>query len=149
MATSTIPATLDSLIAALRARPGLVNAVVHDGTPITDEGTDYIAIGWSDEDSSSVTARQESATLGNLRRSETYDINCQACAWDGGTDMKVARDTAFALFAEVEDALRTDGTITGNVIFADIGSYTVRQVQTTGGALVAIDFSIAVKITRI
>jgi hypothetical protein len=149
VATSTIPATLDSLIAALRARPGLVNAVVHDGTPITDEGTDYVAIGWSDEDSSSVTARQEPATLGNLRRSETYDINCQACAWDGSTDMAVARTTAFALFAEVEDALREDGTIAGNVIFADIGNYTVRQVQTTGGALVAIDFSIAVKITRI
>lgn len=149
MATSTIPATLDSLIAALRARPGLANAVIHDGTPITDEGTDYIAIGWSDEDATSVSARQEPATLGNLRRSETYDINCQACAWNGSTDMKLARDTAFALFAEVEDALRTDGTIAGNVIFADIGAYTVRQVQTTGGALVTIDFAIAVKITRI
>ena len=149
MATSTIPATLDSLIAALRARPGLSNYVVHDGTPITDEGTDYIAVGWSDEESASVTASQEPATLGNLRRAETYSINCQACAWNGSTDMKSARDVAFAIFAEVEDCLRADGTIAGNVIFADIGSYNVRQIQTTGGALVTVDFSIAVKITRI
>ena len=149
MATSTIPATLDALVAALRARPALVDTVVHDGTPITEEGTQYVAVGWSDEDTSSVSGRQEPATLGNLRRAETYDINCQACAWDGSTEMKVARDRAFAIFAEVEDALRADGTIGGNVIFADIGSYTVRQVQTTGGALVTIDFTIAVKITRI
>jgi hypothetical protein len=149
VATSTIPATLDSLIAALRARPGLVNVVVHDGTPISDEGTDYIAVGWSDEDATSVNARQEPATLGNLRRAETYDINCQVCSWNGSTDMQSARDAAFAMFAEVEDALRTDGTIAGNVIFADIGAYTVRQAQTTGGALVTIDFAIAVKITRI
>lgn len=150
MATSTIPATLDSLIAALRIRPGLANVVVHDGTPISDEGTPYVAIGYAEgEMAESVSARQEPATLGNLRRSETYDIECQACAWNGSTDMQSARDAAFAIFAEVEDALREDGTIGGNVIFADIGTYSVRQAQTTSGALVVIDFTVAVKITRI
>lgn len=149
MATSTIPATIDGLVAALQARPDLAGAVVHDGMPMSDDGVDYIAVGWSDEDATAVDAQQEPATLGNLRRSETYNIKCQVCAWTGDTTMASARDAAFALFAVVEDTLRADGTIAGNVIFADIGSYSLRQIQSTSGAVVLLDFAVAIKITRI
>ena len=149
MATSTIPATIDALITAVRARAELTNAIVHDGSPLTDDGVNYVAIGYTENDGPAVNAQQDPAALGNLRRSETYTIECQACAWDGGTDMKVARDAVFSLFAGVENALRADGTITGRVIFADIGSYSLRQYQTTNGVVALIDFVVTVKITRI
>lgn len=152
MTTSTIPAAIDGLLALCAAEATLAGVLIHDGTPMSDEDAEYVAIGYSDVGDGnveSVSARQEPATLGNLRRSETADINCQVCAWSGDTDMKAVRDRAFELFGGVETAVRSDGTLGGAVIFADIGSYSIRQLQTTTGALVLINFTVVIKITRI
>lgn len=148
MATSTISNALAGLIAILRASSGLRGIEIIDGQPTTNTPKDFVAVGYS-ENGAAISGGQEPATLGNLRRSETYDIACQVSAWTGSTDIVAVRERAFTLFAAVETAVRNDATLNGAVIFSDIGSIDVSQYQTEQGAVVDIDFTVAVKIVRI
>lgn len=148
MATSSISNALAGLITILKASSGLRGVDIIDGQPTTNTPKDYVAVGYA-ESGAAISGGQEPATLGNLRRSETYDIACQVSAWNGNTDMATVRDRAFTLFGSVETAVRNDATLDGAVIFADIGTIDVSQYQTEQGAVVDIDFTVAVKIVRI
>lgn len=148
MATSTIPAAIDGLIAVLSASSSLSGIKIFDGQPTIDTPKDFVAVAFTDE-GQAVSGRQEPAGLGNLRRSETYEITCMVSAWNGSTVTKKVRDRAFALFAAVETAIRAGGTLNGSVTFADIAQIGVAQYQTEQGAVVDITFTVAVKITRI
>lgn len=150
MATSTIPAALDNLIAALKSDTFLNSVQIIDGQPTTDLPGDYILVGFGDDMGSSVSGSQVPASLGNLRRQETFQINCEVSAWQGSTVMKTARDRAFSILARVEDVVRSDATLGGSVSFADFGQMMdVTQIQTQQGAVVTINFNISVKISRI
>jgi len=150
MATSTVPAAVDGLLALLAASTDLTGVLIIDGQPTIEVPPDYVAIGFADDAGDSITGRQDPASLGNMRRKEEYTIACEISAWTGETDMKSMRDRAFTLMAGVEKAVRADGTLNGAVAFADFGdSVNVAQVQTQQGAVVVIKFTIEVKITRI
>ena len=148
MATSTIPAAIDGLIKVLKSTTGLRNLTIFDGQPTNNTPKDYICVGWLDE-GAAIIGTQTPASLGNLRRSETYDINCLASTFNGGTDMRVARDRAFLIFGIIEDAVRDNATLNGAVMFAEITNFNVTQMQTAEGATVDIEFSVSVSINRI
>jgi len=150
MTTSSIPRAIDGLIANLKADKTMAAVTIIDGQPTTDLPGDYVAIGFADDASSSITGSQDPTALGNQRREEKYTIACEVSSWVGSTVMKTARDRAFAILANVERVVRADGTLNGAVIFADFGSsIDVSQIQTTNGAVVTILFDIAIKINRI
>ena len=150
MSTSTIPAAIDGLIAALKSNTHLSSVQVIDGQPTTDLPGDYILIGFGDDTGASVTGSQVPASLGNLRRAETYTINCEISAWQGSTNMKIVRDRAFYILAAVEDVVRSNATLNAAVMFADFGqNIDLNQIQTTQGAVAVIKFTISIKITRI
>lgn len=150
MLTSSVPRAIDGLIANLKADKQMASVAIIDGQPTTELPGDYLAIGYADDSSASITGGQNTALLGNLRREETYAIACEASSWVGSTVMKTARDRAFAILGHVERIVRADGTLSGAVMFADFGSSVdVAQVQTQQGAVVTISFNITVKINRI
>lgn len=149
MATSSIPAAIDGLLGLLRASSALRNVEIIDGEPTTNTPKEFIAVAFAEDGGEVVSGQQAPATLGNLRRSESFDIACFVSAWNGGTVMKTVRDRAFALYAAVEDAVRTGGTLGGSVIFADISQESFAQYQTEQGAVADISFTVAVKINRI
>ena len=150
MATSTIPAALDGILAGLRGAAALTGITIFDGQPTTDDDPDFIAIGFGDDISPAVSGKQEPAALGNLRRSETYDINCEVSSWLGDSVTKTVRDRAFTNLAAIENVIRNDGTLAAAVTFGDFGgNIQVLQVQTNQGAVCSIRFTLSVKITRI
>lgn len=150
MATSSIPAAIDGLLSILGAASGLRGVMILDGEPTTNTAKDFVAVGFSGDDGGeAVGGQQAPATIGNLRRSETYDIHCLISAWNGGSSMKTVRDRAFTLFAAIEDAVRTGGTLGGAVIFADITQTSFSQYQTEQGAVADLAFDVSVKANRI
>ena len=150
MPTSSIPKAIDGLIANLKADKSFAAVTILDGQPTTELPGDYVAIGFSDGEGVSISGSQDPSTLGNSRRQERYSISCEVSSWIGSSNMKTARDRAFAILANVENVIRADGTLKGAVIFADFGSsINVSQIQTSQGAVVTIAFDIAIKINRI
>lgn len=148
MATSTIPAAIDGLITVLSASTALTGVLILDGPPGPNTPKDYVAVGYA-EDGGSVQGQQAPAGLGNLRRSETYDISCQLSSWKGGKDLPSVRARAFELLAAVEDAIRAGATLNGAVIFADITTIAFDQYQTEQGPVATIDFAVTVQAARI
>lgn len=150
MATSTIPAALDNLIALCRANTQLKAITIVDGQPTTDLPGNYLLIGFADELGASVSGSQVPASLGNLRRQESYQINCEVSCWTGSAVMKTVRDSAFSILGHVEDVVRTNATLGDTVIFSDFGQrMEFEQVQTQQGAVATIKFDITVKFSRI
>jgi hypothetical protein len=89
VATSSIPAALDYLVAAATA--AFPDALVLDGPPkSTDqqEFQDVVSIGWDGDDQMLTAAAegdQDFAAINRaLTRDETYRIVCSALHWDGG-----------------------------------------------------------------
>lgn len=144
VATSTVPAFINALLTALAAPVAAVDGALHDGPPISDEHTDYVAVGYA-ENGPAVEASQQAETLRN-GRTEEYTVVCQVVAASGDNDMKATRVRAFALFAVVETVLRADWTVTGATTFAEVASYSLTQIQSTDGAVAVIDFTLAVRI---
>jgi hypothetical protein len=111
VATSSIPAALDYLVAAATA--AFPDALVLDGPPkSTDqqEFQDVVSIGWDGDDQMLTAAAegdQDFAAINRaLTRDETYRIVCSALHWDGGDSYKAARDGAFTLLAGFERLVR-------------------------------------------
>jgi|GEM_PF-5705669 len=148
MASSSIPTYINGALALIRARPSLATVQILDGPPTTELADDYIAVGLS-EGGEAVSGYQSPNALGNQRRSEEYAINCQVSSIDGDADMAVARARCFVLFAEVEAAIRADGTGSGAVMFADIGATNYSQEQDETGANATLNFTLSVRLSRI
>lgn len=152
MATTRIGAAIDALVVLCRAAPGLAGVVVFDGPRVTDNdlvNPDRLYIGASADDDPAAEGDQDFAHLGARARDETFAIACTAEAWSGDTDMKVRRDRALALLAEVENLLRpTDAnprayTISESVLYAHIaGGMRLVQRQTGNGAIASITFHV-------
>jgi len=151
VATSTIAAATDALVAIIRAASSVDDSAIFDGPPITDEPDDFICVGAlpGDGGGEAISGVQTSETLGNARRSEVYAIQCYISCYKGDTDMSARRSHAFALFAEIESAIRSNGTLTNTVLFAEIGSTGVMQEQAPDGIVVTLSFSVAVQLSRI
>ncbi|PAZ15681.1 hypothetical protein CLM62_12860 [Streptomyces sp. SA15] len=149
MATSRVPAAVDALLSILRAASALSAVDVVDGPPTTDlSNLKRIHVGWQPGAEAAVGLRQEFAYAGARRRDEEFDIVCYAEARSGDTDMAARRTEVFALVAAVEDALRatdaapTAPTLNGAVLWAELTTGSLQQVQ-ADGSLAGLAFTVA------
>jgi hypothetical protein len=153
MATSTIPAAIDGLLALCNAQAvtggTLADVFVYDGPPKEDPSEQrQLYIGHSEEVSGTVYAvegTQEFLSMGGPRK-ETFAIRCSAVARSGDTVIKTERDRAFSIMAAVENLIRqnvvgADMTLGGAVLMSNVsGDVKVVQLQTTNGAYVQVTF---------
>ena len=133
MATSTVPAFLDALKAALDARNiaatgggTIAVTTAASGEPVPPECIQLFR----------TTADQQWTLLGNRRRREQYTvyggIYAQIAGY-GEPTAKAARDRAYALLAELEQTLRADPSVGGSVRQAELLTAELDQGITRGG----------------
>ncbi|WP_412079044.1 hypothetical protein ACLF6K_37505 [Streptomyces xanthophaeus] len=148
MATSTVPAAVDALLAILQGAAGLVGVRVIDGPPTNSlTGGDWLYIGYQPGADVSVNLAQDFNAAGARTRNEDFDILGYAEARSGGTDIASVRRRAFALLAEIETALRATAeqpeapTLSGTVQWAHLVTGDLYQLQ-SDGVLAGVAFSI-------
>lgn len=132
MATSSIPAAIDYLVAAARALPEFAAPVtVHDGFP-AGAGNPALAIGVVPHEDGDTPNDVVHAQLGALMEREFYDIPCEIAAWVGGGEeaTKTARDQAFTLFNAFTTKVRQDRTL-GNALHSGAALVTGVRVDQT------------------
>jgi hypothetical protein len=140
--TSTIPACLDALTALVRRV--LPAAQVFDGPPTDEMQGDLVMVGFAfPPGPSAVTdarTRQQYATSPDT---ESYDVANLVCAWPGGdTDLKIARDRAFAMVDAIGAGLADDPLLGGLVKRARISVDSYVPEQTDSGASVTVPVTI-------
>jgi hypothetical protein len=146
---SSIPAVIDAVLAMLRGRAELAAPVeVFDGFPRRPiDNMDFVAIGGKAEPVADGT--QDAVVLGNRRRDETYTVRVYCSSSRGTADQKVTRDRAFTLMGVVEDALRTDPTLGGRVMSAQVGGRVAleqTEAETAdAGSFAEVSFDVSVR----
>lgn len=119
---STIPLAKERVLALVEAalRPTLVNVSIEWGAPASESELEREMVWLGD-----VTFEQEWGSLGRRMRTEEYAISLVAQVFEPGDDEKSAETRAWAMFALIEIALRSDPTL-GNLLAptAEIGAGT-------------------------
>lgn len=132
MATSSIPAAIDYLVATITALPECAAPIiVEDGWP-TRSAPSGVGIGVIPSDG---TTEDEvtHAQLGAQMEWEEYEIPCIVWAHIGGSSAKTARDAAFVIFNAIVTKVRTnpDGRTLGGALHSGVAVvHSVRIVQT-------------------
>lgn len=147
MTTAAYPTVYAALVSAAEA--AITTARVVDGYDTSQDPGDVVMIGVPNiADTTAISAgsySQSQAAMGTPRsRDETGSINGLVLAWNGDGDSSAARLAAFALVAELEDALRADPALG-----VDDFAYLVTQMNTgdvledkEDGATCAISFTV-------
>ncbi len=141
MSTSTIPAVLDALVAALALRSGLVGVGVWSAPAGDSKYLENIEFG------AEIDIDQSSVTMGGGRQ-ETYRIDGGigiTKAGAGEDTIKAARDRCFALLAELEAYLNDNPTIGGTCMDADLDTGQMKQGYQTNGRTCSVEFAITVR----
>lgn len=150
MATSAVPAAINALLTIWRALPGLTGVQVLDGPPTGDQSdTEYVSVGWQPE-SNDVAAEsvQTFNSAGARTRDEDFALTCWVDTWNGDADVGARRARAYELLAVIEESLRatsgnpTAPTLLGTVLFSQMTSSVLRQVNTDQGVRAGIGFSV-------
>jgi hypothetical protein len=124
MATSTIPALKAALLSLLAARTNLSGVQVVWGAPLPNPGREFIALAGTE-------GEQQTAAIGRLRREEEYRLTIYASTLREGQNQQACTERAFALVAEIEDAVRADPSIGGVVRTALVdGPFTLEEGAT-------------------
>ena len=151
MTTSRVPAVIDYLVAAFQAAATLGAAsppvAVYDGPVVTSEPAQQLLfVGMDDPDTdeapTSAQSEQAWAALGKQAKNEQVTVFCTAESWGGDTDVKKIRDAAYGIVVAVEALLRADVMLGGLMQFSGITGSTLRQNQTTQGAVARVSFQI-------
>lgn len=145
MADPTVPAAIAALVSAFQTA---VTMPVYDGQPPVDMPAEFVAVEFADTNFGT-SGRQEPAGLGGGRRGEQYDIRCLISAYDGSADMAAVRGRAFDAFTDLSDAIRSDATLSGTVMYAEVTDFNTVAAQIGAGANYTIQFSVSVRFTRI
>ncbi len=149
--TSKVPAVIDYLVTTFQAANTLGTATpavaVYDGPPVTQEPAELLLfVGIDDPDTdeapTSASSEQSWAALGAQAKTEQISIFCTAESWGGDTDVKAIRTAAYGIVAAVENLLRGDVMLGGLMQFAGVTGLTLRQNQTTQGAVARVTFQI-------
>lgn len=141
---SAIPATIDALVALFRA----AGIETNDGPSVSDEpAPSVVLVGESPDplnDSPVATGEQGWAWLGHNQRDETFEVSCVALAWNGDSDMRVARDAVFASMSAVAAAIQSDPRLGGAVLeVRGISSTSLYQRQSDMGAEASLPFTVS------
>ncbi len=144
-ATSIVPDLISRLVELLTDR--LDGVTVEDGWGISQNSGRYLYVGadspFSTSQTTGATATQEWPMSTAAGRREQGTVTCAVLCWDGGGDMKVARDDAFDILAVVQRELRADtrlgidGLLKTSFTGLDYG-----QDQTDDGAVCLCTFTI-------
>lgn len=141
--TSTVPAVLGAMKALLDARTalstaGVVVTTAPSGDPIPAESIQLFGTGGD----------QQWAAIGNRRRAESYTIRggifivrrgAGAAVWD------VVRERAYAILAELEDAIRVVPTLgLADRVIVQLARVDLDQGGQDNGRWAALDIDIAV-----
>lgn len=139
--TSTVPAVLDALKALLDARAGLDGVTVTtapSGDPIPAESIQFFG----------TNGDQAWAAIGNRRRSETYTIRGGIFIQRRGAGQAVwdaARERAYAILAELEDAIRALPTLgLADRVVVQLARVDLDQGGQDNGRWAALDIDIGV-----
>lgn len=142
-ASSRVGAVIDALVTTFSTGTA---AEVYDGPPLvsTAPGT-FVIVGANEEAESRIPLTQDWAGLGRNSRNETGDIPCAIVSQSGDTVIKMHRDAALALMAQLEAAVVADPTLGGAVQagWLHITSGDLLQEQTPNGARVAIPITVS------
>ena len=137
MANSAISETRSRLTAIWTAA-GLQAFKFPPGQPTTPN---YVFVG-------DIEGSQEHLTYGGSRV-ETLDVEafiyCES-AGAGDAEAVAAEDAALAILADVEDSLRSDSTLSGDVFHAQVSNYTSRPGVLDGVRAHTIELSIAAEV---
>lgn len=147
MATSTMPAFTNAVIAALQSASSLSGVRVFDGIEIDmSYPGDAIAVGHDGNlDGDEVEAssiRQEYRPLGAISKFEFGTLSCFLWSASGDTNLTTRRARAFELLGDVESVIRSDVSFAGLVQFSAMEQGAIRYRQTVNGAGVGILFTI-------
>lgn len=154
---SRIPAVLDALVTAFRARSALAD-IVRDG-PRLDQAKDgsFVVVGHDgsqdDTDGAAGSSEREFVGIGaNNRRDQTISVTCAAVAWYGDNypaAAKAARDRVATLLSECESAINADLTLAvgtagtpGSVRNAIVSSEEWFQASNAGGSRARLVFTV-------
>jgi hypothetical protein len=147
--SSSVPAAIAALVAALRASPllGAVGVPVRDGPELTTaSSTEAVAVGYTgDQNQAAVTGTATPEGLAVLPDRERYAVICAAEVIDpGGTNLPASRARAYALHAACGAAIAADHTLGGTVLRASLGMGSLVQQQAQNGALARVVFPVTV-----
>lgn len=150
MATSAVPAAIDSLLARLLAAPVLDEVRVIDGPPPSTNLSepDRLYVGWSPGAEQAAEIQQAFASAGARRRDEDAAISCYVETRDGGGDMAWCRARVFELLAVIEVLLRasdanpTAPTLGGTVLWSELTAGSLVQEQGPDGAYAGLAFTV-------
>lgn len=125
MANSSVPALKANLVAQLQGRPGLSGIQVTNGPPLPAPQREFIWVG---------NAEGEQVIAGfSGPRHEEYGVEVVISVIREGIDTPAADTRCFALFAELEQQLRTDSTVNGAVSFAEVGAFRLSERASADG----------------
>lgn len=130
-----------ALVTLLQARPGLAGVQIGYGMPPGALQREHILLGL-------VEATQEYRALGTTRKFEDYTATLHIGVTREGTNQQAADERALAIMAEVEGVLRTDPTVSGTVLTAEIGRYRVEPLasETTRECRITLDIQTRARI---
>jgi hypothetical protein len=137
MATSTIPALKGNLVALLKARTGLTGVQVSYGPPLPNPSREFIWCG-------KATGEQAWMTVAKTK-SEEYELEIVILVLREGADMQAADERCFALFAELENALRADTTVSGAVADATVAGFELGEFATDSSREASLTVQVACK----
>lgn len=140
---SSVPATLNALVAAFTAAVDTSVTAVGDGPVVTGSGkTEAIFVGFEDDAGQLPAVELESpqAYVANPSQ-ERFTVNCLIRT--RANTLTEARARAYALLADVITALNADPTLGGVVMGARIDSHHLTQQAAPKGVGVGVGFAIA------
>ena len=141
---SRVPAVLDALVSLWGAVPELADIVLDGPIPVDSAAMEALSVGDDDDDDGISTEGLLSAEgMGSRPDREQFTVSCVIAVMDGANDMRAARLRAFDLLSAAAEALATNRTLGGVVMRAHVQGLSLRQLQTNGGALARVLFTVA------
>jgi hypothetical protein len=141
VATTTITAMRAALIALLQARAGLTGVQLGYGMPSGALQREHILLG-------QVEATQEYAAIGTVRKFEDYTVALFISVTREGVQQQEADERALALLAEVDACLRSNPTVSGTVLTAELARYRMEPLasDTTREARITVEIQTRARI---
>jgi len=135
-----VPAAVTGLLAQFQTVADVnTNLVVIDANSIVNWPPEYVQVlnvtNWT----------QTARNLGNLRREETFSIDCEVRCWAGNQDPATLRNQAFLYLEQLVLQFTADPTLGGAVIVAQLvtGTFTQGVPTESGGWQALIEFAVA------
>lgn len=155
--TTRVHDAITAVVAALNADATVTgSAAVVDGPFITgDDPETAVYVGYDGDEDGDYNATenwtQEWAGLGAQRKNETFDITCCVISWSGEVTVAARRQTALAVLAAVESALRSAVNIGLGLPQPTVATWSSGQLfqeQGANGLQARIPFTVSVR-TRV